>query len=493
VQALVDGPETFAAMFHDIATARARGHYIYLLGWVMEDSVPLIEGNPKSTMRVLLESAAASSVQIRVMLWHQVARKYLEKNLTSVDGINRLKTGAAILDAHTPTRFNSHHQKVLLVKGESGLVGYCGGIDIFADRVRVAESPEALSDSGQNGTPLHDVHCRVVGRAAYDLLDVFIQRWRAHPDTTAIDGRAKLLGYSDAPPARESGSVYARVARTFNCTHEPGLLEEPSATASSDPEAQQSVPLDIKSIRNACAKERSIRDILFAAIKTATRFIYLEEQYLIDEETAGVLRKRLPYLQHVTVLIPHSAISDLPDVRNRRKRFLDAIGPAPATLRTKGGRRPNFNVFNLVTPETGKPGAHCYVHAKTWIFDDEMVIIGSANCNRRGMTSDSEANICAFDAPSPDQSSLARKLRMRLWAEHLGVPESAVSDGVGSVDLWFERRPGSRVRLYDPNEGRDRRILPIGPKPLPGAWVDPDFADLQRSRHEDCRGGNYSR
>src|SRR5712691_4183707 len=31
-----------------------------------------------------------------------------------------------------------------------------------------------------------------------------------------------------------------------------------------------------------------------------------------------------------------------------------------------------------------------YVHSKTWIFDDELVITGSANADRRGYTYNSE-------------------------------------------------------------------------------------------------------
>ena len=37
-----------------------------------------------------------------------------------------------------------------------------------------------------------------------------------------------------------------------------------------------------------------------------------------------------------------------------------------------------------------------YVHSKTWVIDDEFAIVGSANCNRRGYTHDSEASVGVY-------------------------------------------------------------------------------------------------
>jgi len=45
----------------------------------------------------------------------------------------------------------------------------------------------ATSSGGPNGSPQHDVHCRIQGPACEDLLKVFDQRWCSHPDTRAID------------------------------------------------------------------------------------------------------------------------------------------------------------------------------------------------------------------------------------------------------------------------------------------------------------------
>ena len=78
----------------------------------------------------------------------------------------------------------SHHQKLLVVKGSEGLITFCGGIDVNADRRYTLPPPPGsyrtdrpselswIGGSGGSGSgtatgkPLHDVHARVAGRAS---------------------------------------------------------------------------------------------------------------------------------------------------------------------------------------------------------------------------------------------------------------------------------------------------------------------------------------
>ncbi len=102
------------------------------------------------------------------------------------------------------------------------------------------------------------------------------------------------------------------------------------------------------------------------------------------------------------------------------------------------------------------PGAkNTYVHSKMMVVDDKYAIIGSANLNRRSLTHDSEAIAGIYD-PSPD--SMAKRLRVALWARHLGMVPSKLANGVASVKYWFPSpagaRPASaRVADYDENLG----------------------------------------
>ncbi|MGA8574171.1 MAG: phospholipase D-like domain-containing protein [Candidatus Cybelea sp.] len=455
---LIDGPATFGAMLNAINSTTGSEHYIYLLGWQLVDTVSLdpsatpTGGAASNTFADLMTAASARGVQIRAMLWKQ----YKGLNQPQVDFINTLASGAAILDnATSDPVFGSHHQKVLVVKGSNGLIGFCGGIDINSDRVPWGAAPstsagasgsdssgnpasaatdggttvDASSSSGTQGAPLHDVHCQVMGPAAWDLLLTFIRRWDHHPDHAAIDSsKGDLLGRSEAVPAAS-----ATPSSTGNsCSVAVGRTFTPATPGTTVP------------------KERDVQGLLLAAIANAQRFIYMEDQYLISPEAAAALNARVASLQHLTILIAASEISDLPCRWRYRQQFIDAV-----TNGLSASDAAKVRVFQLVSPPASTPptfGAHTYVHSKTWIFDDELAVIGSANCNRRGWQSDSEADAFIFDDAAPAAGSLtfAQQLRCDLWSEHLGIPAGNLTDGVGSVSNWVTSSPASRVLPYDP-------------------------------------------
>lgn len=462
VNFLVDGVDTFSAMHRAILTATGEEHYIYLLGWWLTDDFPLVPRRPglPATIRELFTAASRGGVQVRAMLWDQFGRQ----NSAEVRRINALANGAAILDNHTFSSFRavnvgSHHQKVLVVKGSEGLIAFCGGIDLNPDRIPAPSKPSTsgggltgavVSSSGGSsgaGTPLHDVHCRVVGPSAHDLLNTFIRRWDAHPGHGAIDrSKGDLRGRREpVPPALAptpgiggtGGNCAVRITRTYN----PVTPLAPGTTA---------------------VRERGIRQTITAAIQNARRFIYMEEQYLVNMEAAALLNAALTRIHHLTIVIPDSRISDMPRVWELRLNFITRL--------LRGPNAGKVRIFFLSNPPNtpGTPPSftpHTYVHAKTWVIDDELAIIGSANCNQRGWTHDSEVNAVIFEDPSPTGLTFAQRLRMRLWSEHLNVPASSVTDGVASARLWTPPSPRARVRPYNPRAGRDGRmagLIPIG-------------------------------
>jgi phosphatidylserine/phosphatidylglycerophosphate/cardiolipin synthase-like enzyme len=74
-----------------------------------------------------------------------------------------------------------------------------------------------------------------------------------------------------------------------------------------------------------------------------------------------------------------------------------------------------------------------YVHAKVAIVDDRWLTVGSANLNAHSLFNDTEMNVCT------DDRELARRTRLRLWAEHLDrTPEAIANRPVAEVvdDLW---------------------------------------------------------
>lgn len=484
VTPLIGGAVAFKAMFDAMQTAKRRGHYIYLLGWWLDLDISLTgedqSKTPKNTMVNLLTEAANRSVQVRVMLWDQPGlANSIEVNrinalgLITKDGrsVDRLsdRDAAAIRDNLTlppiilsdelvaalrtfpppsPVSYDinrlttgSHHQKVMLVRGEQGLIAFCGGVDINQDRVRAVGS----------GSPQHDVHCQIQGPAAHDLVDVFLKRWQAHPDHTEIDEIRVPMGLSDRSPLGrpKKGNQFVRIARNFNFIN------------------------DDRSV--VCSGERSIEQVMIAAIRQSSKFIYIEDQYLAHSKAAQALRDQLPKLQHVTIVVPHPSIE--PVFPWRRNEFLRVLG-------YEYGKVGKVRVFYRFTKGQERFGPLSYIHSKTWVFDDELAVIGSANCNNRGWGYDSEVIAAIFDvAPDIPAVSFAQKLRMKLWALHLGVSEQDVVLGHApdAMKLWEKLPDTAAVSPYyvDPDFDYRATLLwkILDPRDAGSWWVVDPAAD----------------
>jgi phosphatidylserine/phosphatidylglycerophosphate/cardiolipin synthase-like enzyme/outer membrane protein OmpA-like peptidoglycan-associated protein len=454
---LVDGPAAFEAMALAIRTAKRPGHYIYLLGWWLDDGFNLSQHHTPSTLRYLFSRAGKRGVQVRMMLWDQESI-LSAKNTAEVEFVNQhVLGGAAILDGHQLSPiWGSQHQKILVVKGEKGLVAFCGGIDINKDRLppvhRLGVVVGSTSSTSGKNTYLHDVHCQIAGPAAHDLLQTFVQRWYSNPEHREWDrARGALLGLQEPVPFANKGHQFVRIGRTFN-----GTSERP----------------DGSKIR---VQERTVQDMLLAAISGAQKFIYIEDQYLFNMCAADALNHALWRVEHITILIPHASITDAPRRWEARMRFIQRL--------TKGPNGGKVRIFYLIDPITRRVGGpHTYVHSKIFIIDDELVVIGSANINRRGWEHDTEVAAAIFDSPGESRRGIvpvAKELRMRLWAEHLNVPREAVLDPLASARLWLPETTiaGKRVALYDPYEDRDAASCAI-----PWDIIDPSAS----SEHASC-------
>ncbi|VWD31119.1 membrane protein [Burkholderia lata] len=415
VEYLIDGKDTYVSMYDAIGTTftdvKENGFYIYILGWWLDDTLRLKAGDPRSTLHQLLIKAAACNVQIRVILWDNLFQRLAPTivgafNSHAASNVKKLTSGVGLLDVHPLSIFGSHHQKIIVVKGSQGIIGFCGGVDISQDRLTAVDK--------HKGSPYHDVHCRIQGDGARGLLDVFVQRWTQHPDHSKWDkpftqgGKGALLGLNDVNGSNEEAtgaSQLVAIGRTFNRR------------------------VDGK----GCASDRSVFDTLKNAIATSSKFIYIEDQYLVSLRIADLLQKRLAEIDHLLILIPHSNLSDLPNIRAARSGFVRILQKDKKLYEEKVG------IFYRVDPVMKVPTVGSYVHAKTWVFDDELAVIGSANINERGLSFDSEVIAAIFDkAPSPaGKPSFAQSLRVALWKKHLGLSSDAdVRLDSSAEDSW---------------------------------------------------------
>jgi phosphatidylserine/phosphatidylglycerophosphate/cardiolipin synthase-like enzyme len=88
------------------------------------------------------------------------------------------------------------------------------------------------------------------------------------------------------------------------------------------------------------------------------------------------------------------------------------------------------------------------------VFDDELAVIGTANCNRRGYTFDSEVDAFIYENARREgdtRPTFAQRYRMALWEHHLTEPGSALIDGVAAAAKWRKaaRKVTARVIEFD--------------------------------------------
>lgn len=470
-----------------------------------------------------------------------------EQNVPAVDALGALAGGSAALTAYPATlddnvvapssagfpfdtllrsvrKFGVHHTKLAVVRwtGKDGVrhdVAYCGGIDVWEDRL---DDERHLS-----AAPFHDVHARVEGPAARDLAVTFAE-YHNH-EVAAPQERVPDL--PDAGTFRSDGTVAVQVARTYF-----------AAVAGSG-----------RAFPFAPDGDRTLADTLLAAIGNARELIYIEDQYLtppLQYRTALLDKVGSGDLRALVIVIP--ALADQPFAQTIRDPFVQALHDAAATARCAvrvgyprlrhvvadnqaraasgrcrllapidataaavalgpaarvpappfwvsiGGELlyaydeapaalPDGHVLRVLRgaatgflrgsgPPTGprqggRPRAHTagsaatvvdfpsvYVHAKLMIVDDVFLSVGSANLNRRGLFHDGETNVFAVpQALRCDPANPVAALRAQLWAKVLDLPHDLAAPLLAD--------PLRALDLFDRSPFAGNRFAPLSAYP----------------------------
>jgi phosphatidylserine/phosphatidylglycerophosphate/cardiolipin synthase-like enzyme len=223
------------------------------------------------------------------------------------------------------------------------------------------------------------------------------------------------------------------------------------------------------------------------AIKQASRYIYIEDQYFYPfSEPSGYEKSTAKWREADPVYQLGQAV----------KRGVTVILLAPSR---KGSRNPT-NAYQLYARRraveylrqvsAAEPGAGqvvaCYlvagaidpvIHAKVMIVDDEFALVGSANVCRRSMTYDSEVHVGIVDA----QNHFARDLRQLLWQEHLDLEDpGSLLDPPAAVATFYNHAVGGRgrVRLLDSNTAS----VPLFYNMVMNAVMDPYRGPVKNER-----------
>ncbi|CDP10414.1 unnamed protein product [Coffea canephora] len=511
-------------MFDAITKAK---HLIYITGWSVYTEITLVRDSrrPKPggdmTIGELLKKKANEGVRVLMLVWDDRTSVKLLKE----DGLMAThdeETGAyfegtevhCVLCPRNPDDGRSiiqnieigtmftHHQKIVVVDSEMPngnterrrIVSFVGGIDLCDGRYDTPfhslfrtlgtahhddfHQPNFKNSSIQKGgprEPWHDIHSRLEGPAAWDVLQNFEQRWRKQGKKDLLLELRELAGVIIPPSPvmfpEDHETWNVQVFRSIDGGAAFGFPEAPEEAARAGLVSGKDNVID-----------RSIQDAYINAIRRAKNFIYIENQYFLGSsfgwysddvkgEVVGALHlipkelslKIVSKIEagerfSVYIVVPmwpegYPESSSVQAILDWQRRTMEMMYRDVAQALHAKGIEANpkdyltfFCVGNRETKKRGEyePSEHpepdsdysraqqarrfmIYVHAKMMIVDDEYIIIGSANINQRSMDGARDSEI-AMGAYQPYHLSIRQPargqihgFRMALWYEHLGM------------------------------------------------------------------------
>jgi phospholipase D1/2 len=461
VSLIVDAANYYRMALRAMLEAKSQ---IILIGWDVDTRVSLDDETPPSgapaTLGPLLTwlSRHRPELNIYILCWDEGLISVPGRGTTlfrmlrwSVDPRISIKWDSSHpLDA-------SHHQKILVI---DDAVGFCGGIDITADRWdtrkhRDEEPGRKRPFTGRAYEPWHDAIMAVDGEAASALGDLARLRWEI------------ATGKRLPVPSRESDPWPGELKPTF-----------------------RDVDVAIARTRGAEGPVEEVREIeaLFAdLIACAKQYVYVETQYFASRVIAEAIAERLrePIGPEFVIVNPKTAYGWLDEA---------VMSPARAELVQSLKERDRYGRFRIYSPVT-EGGTDIYVHAKLMFVDDRFLRVGSANMNNRSMGLDSECDLLVDGTERPEVRETIASLRTDLLAEHLGLETDEVADCFAetkSLVVCIERLRGSGRTLVplvpeEPNAlqskmARSEILEPEGPDELFERRARPGLLSRLRSR-----------
>ncbi|WP_245452202.1 VTT domain-containing protein [Bradyrhizobium forestalis] len=395
VAVLNDAAAYFAALRQALLEAQ---DLVYIIGWDIHSETRLVgasgradDGLPEQLgafLRALVHRRPA--LRIDILVWDFVSFYASEREWNSAAKLTAETCGRVRFHLDATLPFGSaQHQKIVCIDGS---LAFVGGLDLTIRRWDTSEHRAVhelrCDPEGKPYPPFHDVQCMVDGEAAASLFDIAEQRWRA-AGQKAHDRRAPKSGRWPANVPVEAAHMPVGIART----------EVVCPAGSSINEVERS---------------------LIAAIRSATSFVYIENQFTSAIKIARELAEqmlRVPSLR-VLVVAPklHSSWLESQAMQNGRGAFIDCFSAAGVTDRVR---------FVYPVSRSGDTEAAVMVHSKLMIVDNRILRIGSANLNNRSMGADCECDLI-FEAATEEHRDFIASVRHRLIAHFCGLDEQTI-------------------------------------------------------------------
>ncbi|KAK1418720.1 hypothetical protein QVD17_27866 [Tagetes erecta] len=510
------------------AIIKAR-HLIYITGLSVWHQVKLVRGvtnTSKYTLGDLLWLKSLEGVRVLLLVWDDpTSRSILGYKSDGMMATHDEETWRffknssvqVLLDPRIAGKRHSwikkqevniytHHQKTVIVDTDAGygkrrILAFVGGLDLCDGRYDSPRHPlfrtsqTVHADDFHNPTfasdlagcprePWHDMHSKIDGPAAYDVLTNFEERWlkaaksrglrklkTSYNDSLLrIERVPDLLGVDDQPyfDDQDPEGWHVQIFRSIDSNSVKGFPKDPREATNKNLVCGKNAMIDM-SIHTAYVK----------AIRSAQHFIYIENQYfigssfnwsshrdlgannLIPMEIALKIASKIRAHERFAVYIVIPMWPEGVPTGNATQRILywqnktmqmmyETVHNALVEAGLEGVFSPQdyLNFFCLGNREDAGPHDNVddkspgsvntpqglarksrrfmiHVHSKGMIVDDEYVIIGSANINQRSLEGTRDTEI-AMGAYQPRHT----------WATKLSYPRGQIYGY--RMSLWAE-------------------------------------------------------
>nr|CAB3497259.1 unnamed protein product [Digitaria exilis] len=416
------------------AMSQAR-RLIYITGWSVFHTIHLVrDGTGGMALGDLLRRKSQEGVRVLLLVWDdptsrsvlgfkmegymgtrdEETRRFFKHSSVQILLCPRSagKRHSWVKQQETGTIF-THHQKTVIVDADAGnntrkIVAFVGGLDLCGGRYDTPRhmlfrtlhtfhkddyyNPNfAVEDARGPREPWHDLHSKIDGPAAYDVLKNFEERWLK---------ASKRSGTKKLTKSRNDTLLWIEKIPDI------AAIDDDVYSNDNDPErwdVQIFRSIDSNSVKGFPKDPRE------ATSKKETMQMMYEIIYKALEEV-GLSGKYEPqdYLNFFCL-------------GNREAEDTSCSSSGSSSANNPQDQARKNGRFMI------------YVHSKGMIVDDEYVIIGSANINQRSMegTRDTEIAMGAYQPQHTWANTLSAPrgqifgYRMSLWAEHIGGIEES--------------------------------------------------------------------
>lgn len=395
VRPLIDGEPAFRRICAAIEAARQS---VWVTITFMWPSFQMPDG--RGAALDVLEHVARRGVDVRVIFWRpddetaRLRRNAFWGSADHFDALSQRYPHVKIRWDRAHPGYCQHQKSWLIDANHAAAIAFVGGINL---------NPHSLVAPGHRGAGHnHDVYVELAGPAVADVHHNFVQRWNEASERRCADGRwgngsEDDLPFPDQmPPA--CGPADVQIQRTTHAGRYGNGHPPPGG-----------------SVFDIAAGEKTNLDQYCAALRSARRTIYLENQYVEVPEIVAALDDALRRGVEVVLLLPAVPEIAVPTtVTGERIAFLEARASLAAY--------PNFTLCGIAGLGADGCRQPVYVHAKLMLIDDEWATVGSCNLHHYSLFGNGELN-AAFWEPVT-----VRAMRVELFQEHLAVDTAAMDD-----------------------------------------------------------------